>query len=250
MHKAYVRDTNDPDRVGRIRCYCPELMGEQDSSDQWTAWCSPETPVAKDPGVESGSLNVPPVGALVWISLQAGSSDFPIYHGGIVSGEGADTSDLPKLALGEDDGSLGEAQTVGDVTIPASSGGSSRYPFNRVVRTPAGHTIELDDTGGNRRIRIKHADGSFVELRNGGDLLFYVLGGLLTYAASSVKIASRMDIILSAAGKVKLGGDNLTENPLVAGGDGVVTGRGIDPFTGTTYGLLGNASTVVLAKKT
>lgn len=46
-------------------------------------------------------------------------------------------------------------------------------------------------------------------------------------------------------GKITLGGDGLT--PLL---DGVVTARGVDPFTGATYGALGNASSVVLARKT
>ena len=46
-------------------------------------------------------------------------------------------------------------------------------------------------------------------------------------------------------GKITLGGDGLT--PLL---DGVVTARGFDPFSGQTYGNLGNASSVALARKT
>lgn len=38
-----------------------------------------------------------------------------------------------------------------------------------------------------------------------------------------------------------------SHNPLT--GDGVVLASGTDPFTGTTYGALGNASTRVFAKK-
>jgi len=49
---------------------------------------------------------------------------------------------------------------------------------------------------------------------------------------------------IDADGTVHLGGPGLT-----ALLDGVVTARGIDPFTGATYGALGNASSVVLAKK-
>lgn len=48
-------------------------------------------------------------------------------------------------------------------------------------------------------------------------------------------------------GSIRLGGSGLSA--LTALLDGVVIARGIDPFTGATYGALGNASSVVLAKK-
>lgn len=51
-------------------------------------------------------------------------------------------------------------------------------------------------------------------------------------------------IRVSAAGEVSIGGIGLT-----ALLNGVVVGGGVDPFTGATYGALGNASAVVMAKK-
>lgn len=45
---------------------------------------------------------------------------------------------------------------------------------------------------------------------------------------------------------VQLGADDLADLPLQ---NGVVLASGIDPFTGLTYGALGNASSVVTAKK-
>ena len=50
-------------------------------------------------------------------------------------------------------------------------------------------------------------------------------------------------IRIAPDGSVEIGGTSLT-----ALLDGVVTARGIDPFTGSTYGALGNASAVVMAK--
>ena len=46
------------------------------------------------------------------------------------------------------------------------------------------------------------------------------------------------------ADKVNLGGKNL-----VAMSDGVVVASGIDTFTGSTYGVLGSSSKIVMAKK-
>lgn len=48
---------------------------------------------------------------------------------------------------------------------------------------------------------------------------------------------------------IMLGADNLTLNTVPqSSANGVVTGTGIDPFTGSTYASLGNASTKVGAK--
>lgn len=62
----------------------------------------------------------------------------------------------------------------------------------------------------------------------------------------SVEIAQGSSVVVTidAAGNVSLGGPGLT-----ALLDGVVTARGIDPFTGATYGALGNASSRVMARK-
>lgn len=208
--KAFVRDINDPQKLGRIRCYVPGMMGEVDNSDNWTGWATPQLPLGTAPGVESGSLNVPPLNSVVNIVFRGDSPDFPVYEGGHVVGTSNANSTVPKLARGQDDGTLGTTETVEGVAVPQSSGGASRYPFNRMVRTPAGHVVELDDTEGNRRIRIRHADGSFVELRSLGDLLFYVVSGIIMYAVGSIKIASKADVILAAGGKVKLGGETGT----------------------------------------
>jgi hypothetical protein len=45
-----------------------------------------------------------------------------------------------------------------------ASGYSARYPFNRVIETASGHSIELDDTPGGERIMIWHRDGSYVQI--------------------------------------------------------------------------------------
>ncbi|TAK31004.1 MAG: hypothetical protein EPO40_06320 [Myxococcaceae bacterium] len=69
---------------------------------------------------------------------------------------------------------------------------------------------------------------------------------LSIYGDGSMKITrgSTVVIQIDAAGTIQLGGTGLT-----ALLDGLVTARGVDPFTGATYGALGNASAVVMAKK-
>ena len=40
----------------------------------------------------------------------------------------------------------------------------AEYPYNRVIETSSGHSIELDDTPGAERIMIYHENGSYVQL--------------------------------------------------------------------------------------
>jgi uncharacterized protein (DUF2345 family)/DNA-binding transcriptional MerR regulator len=44
------------------------------------------------------------------------------------------------------------------------SGYSAQYPFNRVIETASGHSIELDDSPGGERIMIWHRDGSYIQI--------------------------------------------------------------------------------------
>ena len=47
----------------------------------------------------------------------------------------------------------------------------SEYPLNQVFNTDKGHAWEIDDTDGNERILIKHAEGSGVELKPDGSIV-------------------------------------------------------------------------------
>ena len=69
---------------------------------------------------------------------------------------------------------------------------------------------------------------------------------LLMKPDGAVEVTQGSGTVIRVApdGSVEIGGTALT-----ALLDGVVTARGTDPFTGATYGALGNASAVVKAKK-
>jgi len=45
-----------------------------------------------------------------------------------------------------------------------ASGYGAKYPYNRVIETASGHSIELDDTPGSERIMIWHHSGSYVQI--------------------------------------------------------------------------------------
>jgi hypothetical protein len=41
---------------------------------------------------------------------------------------------------------------------------AAQYPFNRVIETAAGHSIEIDDSPGGERIMIWHRNGSYIQI--------------------------------------------------------------------------------------
>ena len=45
---------------------------------------------------------------------------------------------------------------------------NAQYPFNRVIETAGGHSIEIDDTPGAERIMINHSSGSFLQIDSRG----------------------------------------------------------------------------------
>lgn len=89
-YKAFVRDNNDPEKRGRVRCYCPQLMGPTDSPQFWLDWAEPcftwmgglhtgefGPPFTRDEQVEHfGSEYLG-----VWVEFQDGDLDFPIWVG-------------------------------------------------------------------------------------------------------------------------------------------------------------------------
>ncbi len=67
-YRAEVVDNNDPEKRGRIRVKCPEVLGTQIS--RWALPCfMPNT------------FTVPARGTLVWVEFEGGNKDSPIWTG-------------------------------------------------------------------------------------------------------------------------------------------------------------------------
>lgn len=89
-YKAFIRDNNDPEKRGRVRCYCPQLMGPVDSPQHWLGWAEPcltwmgglstgdfGPPFTKDEQVQI--LGSEYFGC--WVEFEGGDLDFPIWVG-------------------------------------------------------------------------------------------------------------------------------------------------------------------------
>ena len=266
--KAFVRDNRDPEKLGRVRCYCPAVMGLVDSTDYWLGWAVPSHYFGHTQGVDSGSLVVPDVNTAVWLEFEQGNVDFPILVGTVVLGEDPASSTIPELGKGEESDTEGDQHTVGGVSVPRSAGGHSVYPKNRMMKTSSGHIIEIDDTDGNKRVRIRHADGSFLEFKEGGMVVLQALSDLYTYVAETLGIAVGGDINLAAGGQIRLGSASaslgvarvtdtvtinaalmvtLTQITALLNAPGPVIGvpGAVTPFTNPTVGTITSGSTKV-----
>jgi hypothetical protein len=72
-YRGKVENNLDPQQQGRLQVSCPAVFG-----DGSLAWAMPCAPFA-GPGV--GFFALPPVGANLWVELEGGDPDYPIWSG-------------------------------------------------------------------------------------------------------------------------------------------------------------------------
>lgn len=67
-YRGVVKETNDPEKRGRIRVMCPAVLGKQLSN--WALPCLPPN-----------CFSVPIKNTMVWVEFEGGRKDSPIYTG-------------------------------------------------------------------------------------------------------------------------------------------------------------------------
>ena len=75
IYQGVVVNINDPEKRGRIKITCPDVLGCKTVS----AWCDPIIPVAYDNG---GDFYIPPKEETVWVLFIGGDPNKPAYLGG------------------------------------------------------------------------------------------------------------------------------------------------------------------------
>lgn len=187
---GFVKDREDPAKLGRVRVHVPSLTSEEDVEEHWLDWCYPK----------SAGLNVPPLGAPVMVTFEQGYVQHGTYSWGWIVGEDASSSSAPVAGKGvEIDSTWLEELNVAaggagpglSTTLPKDSARDNKpkYPFNKVFQSEGGHVLELDDSAGFPRARYYHpagttilvdADGS-THIRSAGAQWFHS-GGDIVFA--------------------------------------------------------------------
>lgn len=75
LYQGVVTNINDPEKRGRIKVKCPDVLGGNTES----AWCDPLVPVAYDNG---GDFCIPAKDETVWLQFIAGDANRPVWQGG------------------------------------------------------------------------------------------------------------------------------------------------------------------------
>lgn len=95
---------------------------------------------------------------------------------------------------------------------------SPKYPFNQVLETESGHSLEFDDTPGSERITLAHRTGSFQEYYPTGSKIEEIVRNNFkivlcddhVYIVGKAMVTVDSDVLIHASGDIYLeGGNNL-----------------------------------------
>ena len=128
LYVGKVVDVSDPWEVGRVKVVVPTVF----DSD------GPEAAVWARPCFPWGHFFAPNSDDLVWVAFENADPSVPVWLG----------------------------VWFADGAAPAEAG--SNPPLKRVITSPAGHTILLDDTEGSEQVVVTDKTGNMVELKPSG----------------------------------------------------------------------------------
>lgn len=166
-----VENRDDPLKLGRlqVRIYNVNSPKKSKTNTDELTWATVMSPVT---GACNGRVGQAPLGIQVGTTVLGFFSDGndknnPIIMGAVagIPGLKIENHDVPAEA--REINLINKAQT-GPEPSPAYN---AKYPYNKVIRTEAGHVIEIDDTPNFERIHIYHKSGSYVEVNETGRMV-------------------------------------------------------------------------------
>jgi len=157
---------------GRLKVQVPGILEEAPGGES-----NRPLEVMAEPCFPPGFFFLPEPGAQVWVEFVAGDIDFPLWTG-VWYPEGA---------------------------TPPAIGGSAPTEHQKLIRTPSGHVIQLEDTDGGERLVL-------TEEKHQGTITLDAEGITLTRGQSTLTLKDG-DITLSSNGNtLKLDADGATFN--------------------------------------
>lgn len=207
-----VEDRNDPLKIGRVKLRIHGLHGNQvATSKEHLPWAPVLMPAYSASLLQVGQS---PTG------LQVGSTVIGFFMDGnesnmpIVIGSLAATNDLSKLAI--EQMSLNKSITGNE----PSSAYKSKYPYNKVFQSEAGHVVEIDDTPGEERIHVYHKTGTYTEVnkegrrvaKTVGDDYDVVVKDKNIYVEGNMTITVKGNLDINVDGNVRINGSTINLN--------------------------------------
>jgi hypothetical protein len=223
-----VENINDPEKAGKVQVQIYnyyELPPKGKIQKDKLPWCIPLLPTTS-PSID-GVGDTPQFveGSRVFGFFVdgpfAGFVSKPYIFGTMPIAPGDDNKNsLPFLARGKD---TVEENKVSPV-VPDSSY-KAEYPYNRVIQSRKGHTIELDDTDGGERIRIRHGtNNAYVEIAPSGAVTISTSDNIVVAAGGTADIHAKGDALIKADGNLEIVSDK--DIVMASQGDIVMTAAG------------------------
>ena len=202
-----VEDLADPLQLGRVRV---RIFAEHDDNIQTTdlPWAIVFMPPTS---ASLGSVGSSPNGLLVGsyvkgFYLDGAEKQFPAVDGTWhkIPNNDKDQHDVASLARGKNN--IQKTLLGPEPDTPYAA----QYPHNKVLQTPSGHTIEMDDTPGHERIHIYHSSGTYAEINNNGRLVIKSANDSfqITAGNNNVYVAGKANVHIEGSEDVYIGGNN------------------------------------------
>lgn len=240
-----VEDREDPKKLGRVRVRIYNVhpftsSGAPDKTNVPTdhlPWANPINSIisAGMVGAINDGVGLSPTGILVGSTvfgffLDGNECQMPVIFGTIAGAVGKDeTNEVPRNATGTNAVSgLKNSSKIGAASPfpgePASPY-SAKYPYNKTLRTEAGHIVEIDDTPSKERIHIMHKTGAYVEIDQQGNIVIKTVKDRYDVAKSnhneyvggnvSVRIKGNVNVLVDGTYTVESKGNMTFKAPRI-----------------------------------
>lgn len=133
-YRGFVTDNQDPEKRARLRLLVPSVLGDAETG--WALPCLPFGGLA-----DQGLFLVPEPDAQVWVEFEEGNLAYPVWTGTFWQQE----SDVPSEAVSDE-------------------------PTARLLKTPSGHLLHLEDRSGEEQVTLKHKGGANLLIDENGTL--------------------------------------------------------------------------------
>ena len=169
-YRGFIRDNNDPERLGRCRLEVPAVLGS--GPDHWSDWAAPCFPYGGNDDL--GMFMVPPEGASIWAEFEGGDPQFPIWSGVWLahSNPGEQPEESKRLCHNPLCHDCEDAKDHASNPIDAAEhtrfhGHPPYYCPRRLVllKSETGHTIVCDDRDQEEFLKILDRAGQGIHLQ-------------------------------------------------------------------------------------
>lgn len=169
-------------------------------------WCTVLGPITSPSNGTGASPTWLQIGTKVFgVYLDGKVKRMPLLIGTLYTIPGMDINKhgISKLARGENN-------LAKEIVGPEpESAYAAKYPYNKVIDTPGGHAIELDDTPGEERIHIYHKSGTYIEINKEGQTVRKSVGNDFQIVAldSDVYVGGKSNVYILGDTTVKIDGN-------------------------------------------